>query len=151
MMSPNEHASLFGLILFSRCLSRASEDVPTKKKRKNKAKQRRRLAKASLPIEDRRSEAVTVAWMLAIIATLGAEIVGGVSLIATANWNAAAETRSPIPGLMLFIAVVTGVVCLLLTPLVHRFRRTLPPASIQFVAVTASVLPILVAIMMLLR
>jgi hypothetical protein len=130
---------------------RASQDVPAKKKRKNKAKQRRRLAKASLPIEDRRSEAVTVAWMLAIIATLGAEIVGGVSLLVTSDWNASAETRSLLPGLMLFIAVVTGVICLLLTPLVHRFRRDPPPAPIQYVAVTASVLPILVAIMMLLR
>lgn len=124
--------------------------MPAKKKRKNKAKQRRRLAKASLPVEDRRSEAVTVAWTLSIIATLGAEIVGGVSLIATANWNAG-ETRSPLPALMLFIAFVTGVVCLLLTPLVHRFRRTPPPAPIRYVAVTASVLPILVAIMMFLR
>ena len=89
--------------------------------------------------------------MLTIIATLGAEVVGGLSLVVTGSLNADAETRSPLPGLMLLIAVVTGFICLLLTPLVYRFRRTPPPAAIQYVAVTASVLPILVVIMMLLR
>ena len=126
------------------------EDVPAKKKRKTKAKQRRRLAQASPLHEDRRSEVVTVAWMLTIVATLGAEVVGGISLLLTADWNAV-ESRSPLPSLMLFIAVVTGFICLLLTPLVHRFRRTPPPVLIQYVAVTASVLPILVAIMTSLR
>ncbi len=94
---------------------------------------------------------MTVAWMLSIIATLGAEIVGGISLLLTADWDAGGESRSPLPGLMLFIAVVTGFICLLLTPLVYRFRRVPPPAPIQYVAVTASVLPILVVIMMLVR
>ena len=82
--------------------------------------------------------------------TLGAEIVGGVSLLVTAAWNAG-EIRSQIPGLMLFIAVITGFLALALLPLVHRVRRTPPPAPIQYVAVGASVLPIVVAIMLLLR
>ncbi|MBP89906.1 MAG: hypothetical protein CMJ64_24900 [Planctomycetaceae bacterium] len=146
MMSPSEHACLFGLFPF---LNTASS-VSAKKKRKKKPKQQPRAGKASPPTEDRHSETATVAWMLTIIATLGAEIVGGLSVIVTGGWNVASDARSPFPGLMLFIAAVTGVVCLLLTPLVYRFRRVPPPAAITYAAVTASVLPLLVAIMMLL-
>ena len=85
--------------------------------------------------EDRRSVAVTVAWMLGMLVTLLAEFIGIIA-------NGMHLTM--LPQLMLFVAVVGGVVTMALLPLVYRFRAVPPPRSISVFSVLVSVLPIVV-------
>lgn len=89
--------------------------------------------------------------MLTLIATLGAEIIGAIirAVVITAGSDPGASLAAS--GLLLFIAAVTGLVCLLLTPLVYRFRHVPPPTPITIIAVTASVLPLLVGMMLAVR
>ncbi len=56
-------------------------------------------------------------------------------------------TFRAVPGLMLFTAAITGAICLLLTPLVYRFRQIPPPTSVTVLAVTVSLLPLVVALL----
>ena len=50
---------------------------------------------------------------------------------------------------MLLVAAVTGVVCLIVTPIVYRWRDTPPPRTITQFAIVASVVPLIALIVML--
>jgi hypothetical protein len=45
------------------------------------------------------------------------------------------------PNLMLYTALVTGLLSILLLPAVYRFRRTPPPPAIAIVCVIAALVP----------
>ncbi len=89
--------------------------------------------------------------MLATITTLGAELVGGVLRILFGLTDALPVSTLAFPNLMLFTAAVTGIVCLLLTPLVYRFRRSPPPTIVTVLAVTVSLLPLAIGILQTIR
>ncbi len=89
--------------------------------------------------------------MLATITTLGAEVVGGVLRVVLSLVETAPTTLDAFPNLMLFTAAVTGMICLALTPLVYRFRHTPPPTAVTVLAVTVSVLPLAIGILLSLR
>lgn len=98
-------------------------------------------ASSGRPAEDRRAEAITVLWMLAAVATLAAEAVslGSRALLWLAG---AAGVIGPIvPAWFALCALVTGTVCLLLTPVVWAVRRQKPPYSVVVTAVAISLLP----------
>jgi hypothetical protein len=80
--------------------------------------------------------------MLAAMTTLGAEVVGGLLRVVPSLVADAPTSLVPFSNVMLFAAAVTGIVCLLLTPLVYRFRSTPPPTVVTVLAVTVSVLPL---------
>ena len=101
--------------------------------------------------EDRSAEIVTVGWMLSVMATLSAEVVGALVRTVVAYTTAAPTSLKLFPNVMLFAAGVTGVVCLCLTPLVYRLRRRPPPTAITVLAVTVSVVPIAIGIFQLIR
>ncbi len=84
-------------------------------------------------------------------ATLGAEVIGGLVLAAIAFTGPVQPPFSLFPGVMLFAAGVTGVVCLCLTPLVYRLRRVSPPTSVTALAITVSVLPIAIGVLQAVR
>ena len=107
-----------------------------------KKKQKKKATPRPIATEDRRAEVATVAWMLSMTATLGAEVVGGLVLATFAFAGPAQPPLSLFPDLMLFAAGVTGCVCLCLTPLVYRLRRRPPPTSITALAITVSVVPL---------
>lgn len=95
--------------------------------------------------ENRAAEAVTTAWVLTMMTTLAAELVG---VVAWALQPEAAETRWPValvalPGLMWFIALVTGLLFLTLTLPVYRLRWRRPPPSFTALGIVASALPLL--------
>lgn len=85
--------------------------------------------------------------MLATIATIGAEVVGGVLLVVLSLVQTAPASLVAFPNVMLFTAAVTGLVCLSLTPLVYRLRRMPPPTAVTVLAVAVSVLPFAIGIM----
>jgi len=117
-----------------------------KERRRQRRQERERaaLAPAEQAANRRTAEATTVAWMLAVLATLVAELlaIGGVILVAVVP----REEESPgllnmIPGSLGFSALVTGGVCLILTPVVRRVRGVPPPRAIEFTAIVAGSIP----------
>jgi len=86
-----------------------------------------------------------------MMTTLGAEILGGLLRVAPTLGNFAPASLLVLSNLMLFIAALTGIVCLSLTPLVYRFRRTPPPTGVTALAVTVSVIPLAIGILQSLR
>jgi hypothetical protein len=116
-------------------------------KRYSKPK-RRHHSREKRPAEDRRAEAVTVAWMLCTVATalaMTASLVG-VWLVGPPATGAAASPLSILTPLMLFVAAVTGFVAFCLTPLVYFFRRVPPPLMITVVAVAIAISPLIALI-----
>jgi hypothetical protein len=124
-----------------------------RRRQRRKEKARAALAPAEQAANRRAAEATTVAWMLAVLATLGAEVlaIGGVILVAVFP----REDESPgllnmIPGSLGFSALVTGAVCLILTPVVRRLRDVPPPRVIEVAALVAGGIPWLLLLISLL-
>lgn len=88
--------------------------------------------------------ALTVAWMLSCLSTA----VGLV--VVAALWSIAwiAPTAGPqhplarIAAVLLAVAAITGLVCLLLTPIVLAVRQVRPPRAIVIAAVVIGLLPV---------
>lgn len=121
-----------------------------KKPKKQKSKPRQDLGATEINPdtgEDRRGEAATVAWMLTMLATTASNALALVAalIVPTLVANTEQPGLAPLlPRLLLFIAAVTGAVCVVLTPLVYRFRRTPPPEAITAFGLIISVLPVLI-------
>lgn len=121
------------------------------KKSKNK-KRRPKTEEIAMEIdpatgEGRRAEAVTVAWMLTMLATTAADVLAALmfTLLPLLFAEAGKEAgMSPLvfPRLLLLIAALTGTVCVMLTPFVYRFRRVPPPPSITAYGLIASIAPV---------
>jgi hypothetical protein len=117
-------------------------------RKKPQKKRPRRPARQKTGGEDRRAEAITVVWMLCVLATLLAEVAGGVVRLA-ASWAGAEvvpQTVRILPGLMLFSALLTGSLSLILLPLAYHFRRTPPPPVVTACSATVAVLPLLICV-----
>jgi hypothetical protein len=114
-------------------------------------KQKRQPSRGSTTVEDSRAEFITVAWMLAALATLGAEAVGGLLRVVLNLLETTPASLLAFPNVMLFTASVTGIICLSLTPLVYRFRRVPPPTAVTVLAVTVAVIPLAIGVVQTLR
>ena len=118
--------------------------------RKKKLKARPRRGGDAMPDENRGGEAFTVFWMLTLIATLGAEL----SALAAWGLSAAAGeaedfpvTLRLLPGWLLAVALITGLLCLLLTPLAYRIRTTPPPLGVTVIAAIVGASPLVVLLL----
>ena len=93
--------------------------------------------------ETRVAEAVTVAWMLAVVSTLMAEAV-----IIAARWYLSLHPElvllQAFAELIFFAALVGGLLSLGLTPLVLKVRQTPPPRGIIVLAVVVGSAPLVV-------
>lgn len=124
------------------------------KKELRRERRQKREQKAAAEVDPatrrRAADATTVAWMLSLLATLIAELLAlaGVILVAIVPQ----KEESPgllnmIPGSLGFTALVTGGVCLVLTPIVRRLRGAPSPLAIEITAVVAGGIPwLLVAV-----
>lgn len=84
-------------------------------------------------------------WMLTMMATLGAEVSSLITwgLLAMAgNSEEIPATLRLLPGWLMAVALVTGVLCLLLTPLAYRFRKTPPPLGVTLIAAAVGASPL---------
>jgi hypothetical protein len=101
---------------------------------------------ASASAENRSGEAVTVAWTLSFLATAGSDILALVLWLLGRLWpGAAVEQAGPwlmLPLLALFVAAVSGLVCLVLTPIVYRLRQVPPPRAVTVFALVVSGIPL---------
>jgi hypothetical protein len=94
--------------------------------------------------ESRGSIAVTVSWMLTLLATGGGMIVAVVCFFLSRSLQMTpqqAEVFGLLAGVMTVVAAATGVLCLILTLVVYRVRRDRPPISITIAAVFVSCFP----------
>jgi hypothetical protein len=83
--------------------------------------------------------------MLSAMATAMALLVVLVSRLLVMGAPAAVQGHHPleaVSGAILLVAGTTGLVCLLLAPLVHRIRRTAPPRSITIGAALIGLAPL---------
>ena len=119
----------------------------------SKRNQRRQPAKRKSkpvlapPAESPTSRGVTVFWMMTVLATVMAEVVALAMRLLW--WTSTSPTVLFFSNLMLLIAAVTGLICLVTTPLVLRWRDTPPPKPITRFAVVISLLPIVTLAAML--
>ena len=123
--------------------------MPKRKPARRAAKRKRPSASESppRPAEPRSGEALTVLWMLTILATLVAEMAAAAAAAWAYGRPGPAEGPSmpaTLANVMLFTALVTGGLCLLLTPVVRRIRREPPPASVIWSAVAIGASPFFV-------
>jgi hypothetical protein len=95
--------------------------------------------------ETRSAVALTVVWMLTCMSTaVGMFVVVAFRLLMLA-FPVAAGAQHPfarIASVLLFAALITGVLCLALTPLAYRVRATRPPRAVTIGAVLVGLSPI---------
>ena len=98
--------------------------------------------------------AVTVGWMLTICSAALAEALAGGAYLVVRTWPAAVGQEHPLaflPGLMLLIALVTGLASLALTPVVYRVHRDALPPLITALAMVVGLIPLVTITVLLLR
>ncbi len=100
---------------------------------KKKHRQKPHKTARRMPAEDRRTEAITVAWMLCTMVTFGALVFAGIAALAVPRLASRAGdvgALGVIPGLLLAIATVIGSVAIILMGITIRIRRSPPPRLI---------------------
>jgi hypothetical protein len=101
--------------------------------------------------ESRAAVALTVAWMLTCMSTAAALFVVLALRLLMLAFPAAAGGAHPLQrtaGMFLFVALMTGVLCLILTPLVYRARMSPPPRAVTVGAVLIGIAPIVLMIVL---
>jgi hypothetical protein len=101
--------------------------------------------------ESRGAVALTVAWMLTCMSTAaGMFVVLALRLLMIAFPVAVGGVHplGRIAGVLLFVALTTGALCLGFTPLVYRLRQRHPPRVITIGAVLIGLSPVLLLIVL---
>ena len=124
---------------------------------KNKTKKRGKAGKSKpvpldlrLAAESRTALSATVAWTLSLMSTLAAEAIGFFSQLYT-RFVEPNEVLAVLGAVMLFVALIAGLVTLVMTPVVQKLAKTRPPTMIVQTAYVAGALPILVLALQYLR
>ena len=116
----------------------------SKTRTKNKQK-RKQLAKQRLtprPEETRAADAITVFWMVCLLATLAAEIAYAVMFFVNRSETESA-TIAALSNAMFLVALLCGIATLIATPVTWNVRNVAPPKKIVAFAVCVASLPIL--------
>jgi membrane protein YdbS with pleckstrin-like domain len=102
----------------------------------------KRRSKARVVSEPRTVEVITIVWMLTVVTTFACEVGFAIS-----RWLAADDRSllTVLSGLLLFAALVIGIVALLIMPVVLRSRRLPPPSGVVVFAAVVSAAPIALA------
>lgn len=123
---------------------------PVAKKRKKQKKHRSPdRAAARHPPESRAAEAITIMWSLCMLATT---VALGVMLVTKAIGRSiptssdALQLIHLLPDLLLFMASVTGTLCMVLIWPTHKLRKTRPPLTVTLYAVGISIAPLLIVL-----
>lgn len=88
-------------------------------------------------------EILTIGWMLMVVTTLACEI----GFVLARGLAADGDSLMALSAVLLFAAVVIGLLALLLTPIVLRHRRTAPPKGILVFATIVSAMPLVVLLL----
>lgn len=90
-------------------------------------------------------DATTIAWTVSVTMVLICDI-AAIAAHFYVQSHRSAHNMAMLRELMLFAGAVTGIVSLLLLPVVFRVRRTPPPSGVTVFAVCAAAAPILALI-----
>jgi hypothetical protein len=101
-----------------------------------------------LPQEERRAEAATVAWMLTTLTTAAGLVCCGGATLLVWRFETPPTSLAMLPGLLMLMSTVAGLVVLILTPVVLRLRNAQPPKSITVGAVLIGAAPIVLLAVM---
>jgi hypothetical protein len=104
---------------------------------------RKRRSRTRLESEPRAVEVLTIGWMLMVVTTLACEI----GFVISRGLAGGEGTLLVLSNLLLFAALVIGMIALLILPVVLRSRRLPPPSGIVFFAVVVSAAPLALAAM----
>lgn len=132
-----------------RPIRNGAEVTVSKKKRKQRSAKKKKPARrqaaardANRPAETRAADAMTVGWMLSTVATLfGAIAGGGLWLVLSLQGEPLGQEVLALPMVLLFAAQVSGLVAMLLTPVVHYVRVEKPPKLITCAVLLIAVAP----------
>lgn len=94
--------------------------------------------------DQRTAEAMTVAWMLSLMATLLAEagtVIGWAVVSLAGGPDKTPGLLRMVPGVMFFVALVTGAFCLFASWVAPRMRAVAPPAGVIRLSWIAGGLP----------
>lgn len=104
--------------------------------------------------ESRGSIAITVSWMLTLLATAGGVVLALLFYFFSHMQQLdpkSAQLFSMLSGAMLIVAATTGLLCLGLTLVVYRVRHDPPPLAITVAAVFVSSLPLATMLLLAMR
>jgi hypothetical protein len=100
--------------------------------------------------ESRSADAATVGWTLAALGTLGALAFRWIVQLIISNTldaKSLPEATPFIPGLMLFTALISGILAVSMTPFVYGLRRTPPPLPITIAIVLIGLAPLVLLVL----
>ena len=107
----------------------------------------RKATRPAGPAEDRVAEFLTVAWMLSVFTTLVCEL-GSAAAIWYLRAQPQAVQVAALASVLLFAALVTGTLSLVLMAGAWRLRRVKPPPGVSVFALVVGVAPV---VMLLVR
>jgi ascorbate-specific PTS system EIIC-type component UlaA len=109
------------------------------------SKKNRPKAPPALPQETQAAEAMTIGWMVAVMAAVVCELGVIVAKVASNRWPD--EKRIGMTGeLLMFAAAAVGLVVLALIPLVYKARIAKPPRAVTIFAAIIGAGPWLVIV-----
>ena len=91
------------------------------------------------------AEFLTIAWLLTVMTTLACEV-GYFVVTMISNWRVDAKWLELLAGVLMFAALVTGLMSVGMLFAVRRMRKIPPPTPIVIFSVIVGVTPILLAI-----
>jgi hypothetical protein len=114
---------------------------------KARKKWRRRPTGFSQPApaqeETRASLMVTVVWMLGTLCTFGAEVVGVFVNTIVVVTQSAPTWLQAVSETLFMVALITGLMSLVITPVCLKIRHAPPPKPITLLAVAIATMPLL--------
>lgn len=123
---------------------RKSQRASSKSRASGSANVANQAQPRQLEEESRGAEALTVALILSAMATLLAEAIasaGQIALLSEPKWRSI-EWVQALPRIMLLVAAVTGLICLILNPVVSRIRQVKLPLVVTVGITILSIAPI---------
>lgn len=97
--------------------------------------------------ESQSAEMLTVAWMLSVLATISAELLGLILRLLVVQFPTSDRLRI-LAGTLLLVALLSGLITTGLTALTVRLRRVPPPQPIVVVAYVSGLLPLATVLLM---
>jgi hypothetical protein len=106
-------------------------------------------AAPAAPVESQGAEAATIGWMLSVLTATVCEC-GVLAARLYFAWHPDAAAVGTAGELLLFASAITGLVTLLLVPVVYKTRLVPPPSAVTAFAIVVGIAPCAILLLQLL-